>query len=77
MVAVAPYLQLLPTLSQSPDKHVWLTYDAQGDVLYIHFKQPNLATDNELTDDDVIIRYSGDEIIGYTILHASKRTPAF
>jgi uncharacterized protein YuzE len=73
MVAVADYLQLLPTLSTTPNKHLWLTYDAEGDVLYIHFKQPNLATDNELTDDDIIIRYADDEIIGYTILHASKR----
>ena len=33
----------------------------------------NHATDSELTDDDVIIRYEKDEIIGLTILHASKR----
>lgn len=42
-------------------------------MLYISFKQPSEATDSELTDDDVIVRYEGDEVIGLTILHASKR----
>jgi uncharacterized protein YuzE len=36
-------------------------------------KNPGSATDSELTDDDVIIRYEGDEVIGLTILHASQR----
>ncbi|MFU8807460.1 MAG: DUF2283 domain-containing protein, partial [Bradymonadaceae bacterium] len=25
------------------------------------------------TDDDVIVRYEGDEVVGFTILHASRR----
>jgi len=41
--------------------------------LYINFKKPSHATDSELTDDDVIIRYEEDNIVGLTILHASKR----
>ena len=28
--------------------------------------------DSELTDDDVVVRYSGDQVVGYDILHASK-----
>jgi uncharacterized protein YuzE len=31
------------------------------------------VTDSELTDEDVVVRYSGDQIVGYDILHASKR----
>jgi uncharacterized protein YuzE len=42
-------------------------------VLYISFKKPSAATDSEMTEDDVIIRYERDEIIGLTILHASRR----
>jgi uncharacterized protein YuzE len=42
-------------------------------VLYINFRKPSHATDSELTDDDVIIRYEGDDVIGLTILNASKR----
>ena len=44
-------------------------------MLYINCKKPARATDSELTDDDVIIRYEDDEVIGLTILHASKRKP--
>lgn len=47
--------------------------DREADVLYINFKKPSHATDSELTDDDVIIRYENDEVIGLTVLHASTR----
>ena len=52
---------------------LWSSYDAEADVLYINFKRPSHATDSELTDDDVIIRYEGDDVVGITILHASTR----
>ncbi|RIK39042.1 MAG: hypothetical protein DCC55_19280 [Chloroflexi bacterium] len=55
---------------------MWLSYDAEADVLYINFRKPSTATDSELTDDDVIIRYDGDEVVGYTVLHASQRQMA-
>ncbi|MBZ5564652.1 MAG: DUF2283 domain-containing protein [Acidobacteriia bacterium] len=67
------YLNLLPKVKQSPEGSVWLTYDREADTLYINYKKPGHATDSELTDDDVIVRYEGEEIIGLTILHASTR----
>jgi uncharacterized protein YuzE len=70
---VQEYLKLLPVVKQAPQRSLWSSYDAEADVLYINFKKPSYATDSELTDDDVIIRYEGDEIIGLTILHASQR----
>lgn len=73
MVALDPYVRLFPEISRSPGQSVWMTYDAEADVLYINFRKPGEADDSELTDDDVIIRYQGDEIIGYTILHISQR----
>jgi uncharacterized protein YuzE len=72
-VAVKDYLPLIAAVKGSPQKYLWSSYDAEADVLYINFKKPSRATDSELTDDDVIIRYDGDEIVGLTILHASKR----
>jgi len=66
------YLKLAPTLLATPHRYLLSSYDAEADVLYINFKKPSVATDSELTD-DVIIRYEGDEIIGLTILHVSKR----
>ena len=67
------YLRILPRIKEAPGKNVWLAYDAEADVLYINFSKPSVAQDSELTDDDVIVRYAGEEVIGYTVLHASLR----
>lgn len=68
------YLDLVPTVLRTPHRFLWSTYDAEGDVLYINFKKPANATDSELTDDDIILRYEGEEVIGLTVLHASTRS---
>jgi uncharacterized protein YuzE len=67
------FLELLPAVKRSPQGNVWLYYDTEADTLYVNFKKPSRATDSDLTDDDVIIRYEGDEVIGFTVLHASQR----
>lgn len=54
-------------------KTVWANYDEEADVLYLHFKKPNHADHSELTDDDMIIRYENNEIIGVTVLNVSKK----
>jgi uncharacterized protein YuzE len=72
-LAIEAYLRLLPSLKQTEQGSLWMSYDAEADVLYVNFKKPSDATDSELTDDDVIIRYEGEEVIGLTILHASQR----
>lgn len=54
-------------------ENIWAHYDSDADVLYLHFKKPNHADDSELTDENVIVRYEQGEIIGLTILNASKR----
>jgi len=72
-IAVQDYLKLIPTVKHSPGGYLWSSYDSEADVLYINFKKPSHATDSELTDDDIIIRYEGEAIVGLTILHASKR----
>ena len=60
-------------MNRSPLHAVWLMYDDEADSLYVNFKKPSYATDSEMTDDDVIVRYEGEEVIGFTVLHASKR----
>ena len=70
---VQEYLKLLPAVKQSPQGYLWLSYDAEADTLYVNFKKPSYATDSEITDDDVIVRYEGEQVVGLTILHASKR----
>lgn len=51
----------------------FLDYDDKADVLYLSFKRPQKATDSEMLDNGVIIRYRDEEIVGITILDASKR----
>lgn len=67
------YLTLIPAARQSPGGCLWSSYDEEGDVLYVHFGPPGAATDSELTDEDIILRYDGEAVIGITILHASQR----
>ncbi len=73
VVDVEEYVKPVLMVKRSPQGYLWSSYDAEADTLYISFKQPSYATDSELTDDDVILRYEGDEIIGFTILRASTR----
>lgn len=70
---LAPYLRLISAVMRTPHRYLWSSYDAEADVLSINFKKPSHATDSELTDDDVIIRYEGKEVVGLTVLHASTR----
>ena len=72
---IQDYLKILPKLKESREGLVWMSYDAGADTLYVNYKKPSHATDSELTDDDVIVRYEGEDIVGYTILHASQRVP--
>ena len=64
---------LFAAVNGAPNHLLWSSYGADADVLYVNFKKPATARDSELSDEDVIVRYEGDEIVGYTILHASKR----
>ena len=70
---ISEYLKLVKAVKDAPHQYLWSSYDAEADVLYINFKKPSHATDSELTNDDVIIRYEGDEVVGITVLHASGR----
>ena len=54
-------------------KNVWTNYDKEADTLYMHFKKPNHADHSEMTEDEIVIRYEDNEIIGLTFLNASKR----
>ena len=72
-IDVNEILNLTPQLFNIPFKRVWYSYDEEADVLYLNFKKPSHADGSEMTDDDIIIRYEKGNVIGVTILHASKR----
>ena len=67
------FLKMVPFVRGAPHRYLWSSYDAEADVLYINFKKPSHATDSEMTEDDILVRYEGEAVIGLTVLHASKR----
>jgi len=46
----------------------------EADVLYIGFERPQEATESELSEDGILLRYRGDRLVGVTVLDASTRT---
>jgi len=72
-IEIERMLTLVPQLLEIPHSRIWTTYDKDADVLYVNFKKPSHADDSKLTDDDIIVRYEEGQIVGITILNASKR----
>lgn len=64
----------VPLLLKFPERRFWVDYDAEADVLYISFQRPQQATDTEMTDEGILLRYRGQELVGITILDASTRS---
>ena len=60
-------------LIKLPETRMWIDYDKEADVLYISFKRPQRATDSEMLESGMLLRYKGDELVGITVLEASKR----
>jgi len=65
--------QAIPWLLKIPERWFWVDYDAEADVLYISFQRPQQATDSEMTEEGILLRYKGKQLVGMTILDASKR----
>ena len=66
-------LEATPHLLKFPKNKLWIDYDEEADVLYLSFERPQKATDSEMRDDGVLLRYKRDKLVGITILEASKR----
>jgi uncharacterized protein YuzE len=56
-----------------PTTHFWVDYDKEADVLYISLERPQKATDTEMTDDGLLLRYRKKQLVGITVLEASTR----
>jgi len=60
-------------LIRLPEGRLWVDYDREADVLYISLKRPQRATDT-IDHDGILLRYRGRELVGVTVLNASKRS---
>lgn len=63
-----------PHLLRLPKNKLWVDYDKEVDVLYLSFERPQKATDSEMLEEGVLLRYKGDKLVGVTIMEASKRS---
>ena len=52
---------------------MWLDYDEEVDVLYLHFESLPASSHSEMREDGIILDYNADRLGGITILDASKR----
>jgi uncharacterized protein YuzE len=70
---LAEVFEATPHLLKFPKNKLWIDYDEEADVLYLSFEKPQKATDSEMRDDGILLRYKRDKLVGITILEASKR----
>ena len=63
---------ILPKLLVLAKKSVWFDYDKEADVLYVSFRRPQDATETVPFNENILLRQRYDELVGLTILHASK-----
>ncbi len=63
----------IPFLIDFPTRRFSVDYDREADVLYISLDRPQEATDTEMTDDGILLRYRGKELVGIPVLDASAR----
>ena len=74
--SIEEVFKAMPHILNLPAAKFWVDYDREADVLYISFQRPQKATESEMLEDGVILRYRGDKMVGLTILDASKREKA-
>jgi len=72
-VSMRAILQAVPFLITFPTSHFWVDYDKEADVLYMSFARPQKATDTEMTEEGMLLRYRGKQLVGITVLDASTR----
>ncbi len=70
---LAEVFRATPHLLRFPKAKLWVDYDEEADALYLSFERPQKATDSEMLENGVLLRYKGNKLVGITILEASKR----
>jgi uncharacterized protein YuzE len=71
--AIAYLLEATANLVKLPKTNMWLDYDREADVLYLHFEEKPTSNHSQMRDDGIIFDYRDDRLVGLTILEASHR----
>jgi len=64
---------LAKALTVSKVEDLDIDYDKDADVLYISFGAPQSASDSTILNNDIILHYKGERIIGITVPSFQKR----
>ncbi len=68
------YLNLAKAIKGLNKQSFWMSYDAEADVMYVNFSYPpKAATYSEAMDNDIIVRYQDEELIGITVTAVSSQ----
>ena len=65
-------LESIPYILNMPSNKIWVDYDDEADVLYISLRKPQHA-DDSIMEDNIIYHYSGEDIVGITVLNAKQK----
>lgn len=71
--SLADLLKATARLIRLPRTKMWLDYDVEADVLYLHFEDTPSSTHSEMREDGIVLDYRGDHLVGLTVLDASHR----
>jgi uncharacterized protein YuzE len=66
-------LNALTNFIKLPATKMWLDYDAEVDVMYVHFEEKPASTHSEMTEDGILLDYRDEKLVGLTVLDASQR----
>ena len=66
-------LKATASLIKFPKTKIWIDYDKEADVLYLHFEEKPSSNHSETRDDGIILDYKDDLLVGLTVLEASHR----
>jgi len=69
---VKKIVDAIPMLLEFPAGRFHVDYDREADFLYISFERPQKATDTEVTDESILLRFRENKLVGITILNASR-----
>ncbi len=71
---IAGAVRIAQQVSKCSQTALWINFDREADVLYISLRRPQNANDTvELDDQETLLRYRDDELVGITLLNASRR----
>ncbi|OIN98739.1 hypothetical protein AUJ66_00480 [Candidatus Desantisbacteria bacterium CG1_02_38_46] len=71
---ISEIYEATPHLLKFPETKMCIDYDKEADTLYISFRRPQKATESVmLKDKGLLVRYKDNQLVGITVLDASKK----